>query len=62
MLKCKLASKEDKTFMNESNTLTKEALSTPSHFHQQDAAVMNQEVDPHQNPRLAAPWPLCFNF
>ena len=40
----------------------KRPLSTPSRFHQQDAAVMNQEVDPHQNPRLAAPWPLCFNF
>ena len=56
-----LASKEDKTFMNESNTLAKEAPEH-THFHQQDDTVMNQEVDPHQTPRLAAPWPLCFNF
>lgn len=48
--------------MNESNTLTKEAPEHTLRFHQQDAAVINQEVDPHQNPRLAAPWPLCFNF
>lgn len=47
--------------MNESNTLTKEAPEH-THFHQQDDTVMNQEVDPHQTPRLAAPWPLCFNF